>query len=100
MAPSGPDAVVRRSFERQVGLFRGDDALFARRPASALAWLEPLTPDMIVLDVACGAGHAAEQVAPHVRQVVALDLTPPLLHLAADRLHCARISNPLLQATI
>ena len=25
---------------------------------------------MIVLDVACGAGHAAEQAAPHVRQVV------------------------------
>jgi ubiquinone/menaquinone biosynthesis C-methylase UbiE len=49
------DHVVRRSFEQQTGLFTGDDALFARRQISALAWLEPLDPGMIVLDVACGA---------------------------------------------
>lgn len=91
------DAVVRRSFERQVGLFRGDDSPFARRPASTLAWLEPLERDMIVLEVACGAAHVAEEVASHVRQVVALDLTPALLHVAADRLGGAGITNVLLQ---
>ena len=58
------DEVVRRSFDRQVGLFSGPDSPFARRPEGALAWLEPLTDDMLVLDVACGAGHAAETVAP------------------------------------
>src|SRR5712692_389767 len=97
MSTSDHDAVVRRSFERQVGLFRGEDSPFARRPASTLAWLEPLERDWIVLDVACGAGHAAEDVAPCVRQVVALDLTPALLRIAADRLHGAGISNVLLQ---
>jgi ubiquinone/menaquinone biosynthesis C-methylase UbiE len=97
MSQSEHDAAVRRSFERQVGLFRGEDSPFARRAASTLAWLEPLTSDMIVLDVACGAGHAAEQVAPHVRQVVALDLTPALLRLASGRLHGAGITNVLLQ---
>jgi ubiquinone/menaquinone biosynthesis C-methylase UbiE len=91
------DAVVRSSFERQTGLFTGDDALFARRSISALAWLEPLDPEMIVLDVACGAAHAAEQVAPHVRQVVGLDLTPALLELGAGRLREAGITNVLLQ---
>ena len=91
------DHVVRRSFEKQAGLFVGDDSPFARRPASALAWLEPLDPDMIVLDVACGAAHAAEQAAPHVRQVVGIDLTPSLLELGADRLHEAGINNVLLQ---
>jgi SAM-dependent methyltransferase len=44
---------------------------------------------MIVLDVACGAAHVAEQVAPLVRQVVGVDLTPELLaeatRLAAER---------------
>jgi ubiquinone/menaquinone biosynthesis C-methylase UbiE len=91
------DAVVRRSFAQQTGLFTGDDALFARRQLSALAWLEPLDPEMIVLDVACGAAHAAEQVAPHVRQVVGLDLTRALLDLGADRLRDAGITNVLLQ---
>jgi len=91
------DAVVRQSFEKQAGLFVGEDSPFARRPASALAWLEPLEPDMIVLDVACGAAHAAEQAAPRVRQVVGVDLTPALLEVGAERLRTAGIGNVLLQ---
>ena len=97
MSASGHDAIVRSSFEKQTALFAGEDALFARRSSSALAWLEPLDPEMIVLDVACGAAHAAEQVAPHVRQVVGLDLTRALLELGADRLRDAGITNVLLQ---
>ena len=91
------DHVVRRSFEKQAGLFVGEDSPFARRPASALAWLEPLDPDMIVLDVACGAAHAAEQAAPYVRQIVGVDVTPALLELGADRLREAGVTNVLLQ---
>src|SRR5437763_6798246 len=97
MSASGHDAIVRSSFEKQTALFAGEDALFARRSSSALAWLEPLDPEMIVLDVACGAAHAAEKVAPHVRQVVGLDLTRALLDLGADRLRDAGITNVLLQ---
>jgi SAM-dependent methyltransferase len=89
--------IVRQSFTRQVGLFTGDDAPFARRFASPLAWMEPLDVGMIVLDVACGAGHAAEQAAPYVRQVVGIDLTPALLHSGADRLRAAGANNVLLQ---
>jgi SAM-dependent methyltransferase len=97
VSASEHDAVVRRSFEQQVGLFTGDGSLFARRPPSARAWLEPLDRSMIVLDVACGAAHAAELAAPHVHQVVGLDLTPALLRLAVDRLRRAGITNVLLQ---
>jgi len=52
---------------------------------------------MIVLDVACGAGHAAEPVAPNVRQVVGVDLTGALLQVGARRLRDNGISNVLLQ---
>jgi SAM-dependent methyltransferase len=97
MSPSEHDAIVRSSFEQQVGIFAGEDSPFARRPASPLAWLEPLEPDMIVLDVACGAGHVAEQAAPHVRQVVGIDLTPALLEVGAERLREAGITNVLLE---
>jgi ubiquinone/menaquinone biosynthesis C-methylase UbiE len=91
------DAVTRASFERQVGLFTGDDSVFARHAVSLLAWVEPLEPGMIVLDVACGAAHVAEQVAPRVRQVVGIDLTPALLALGAERLRDAGVRNVLLQ---
>jgi SAM-dependent methyltransferase len=97
MSAHDHDAVVRRSFEKQTQLFTGEHSPFAHRPPAPLAWLEPLDPDMIVLDVACGAAHAAEQAAPRVRQVVGVDLTPALLELAADRLRDAGMTNVLLQ---
>jgi SAM-dependent methyltransferase len=90
------DYVTRRSFERQARLFDGPDSPFARRSGS-LAWIEPLHSDMIVLDVACGAGHAAEPVAAQVRQLVGIDLTPSLLTLGARRLQDNGVSNFLLQ---
>jgi SAM-dependent methyltransferase len=89
--------VVRDSFTQQVGLFTSEKSVFAPRSASATAWVEPLDHDMIVLDVACGAAHAAEQIAPHVRQVIGIDLTPALLHAGDERLAGAGIDNVLLQ---
>jgi SAM-dependent methyltransferase len=97
MSAPDHDDITRKSFEQQVGLFVGDDSPFARRPASTLAWLEPLDAGMVVLDVACGAAHASEVAAPHVRQVVGIDLTPALLAIGADRLRAAGIDNVLLQ---
>jgi len=93
------DTVTRRSFERQAGLFARADSPFAAaaRPARPPEWLEPLDPAQLVLDAACGAGHVAEQVAPHVRQVVGLDLTRALLDVGAARLAEAGIGNVLLQ---
>jgi SAM-dependent methyltransferase len=90
-------AATRRSFERQAGLFDGPDAIFGESFLSVQEWLEPLSPDWIALDVACGAAHVAQEVAPRVRQVVGIDLTPALLGLAAARLAAAGIGNVLLQ---
>jgi ubiquinone/menaquinone biosynthesis C-methylase UbiE len=90
------DHVVQRSFERQVGLFSGPDSPFAKRTGS-MAWIEPLSPDMVVLDVACGAAHVADSVAPLVRQVVGIDLTAALLRVGAARLREAGVGNVLLQ---
>lgn len=94
MTTSEHDGVVRRSFRQQVELFERADSPFAGK---ATEWLGELGPDLVVLDVACGAGHVAEQVAPEVRQVVGVDLTPELLGLGAERLHTAGIHNVLLQ---
>jgi SAM-dependent methyltransferase len=91
------DDVVRASFTRQVGLFSGPDSPFVRRPSGAIEQLEPLSADMVVLDVACGAAHASEVVAPRVRQAVGIDLTADLLALGAARLREVGIDNVLLQ---
>jgi SAM-dependent methyltransferase len=96
---SAPDhnELVKRSFTRQVHLFSGPDSIFAERAASAVSWIEPLAPEMIVLDVACGAAHVSEPLAPHVHQIVAVDLTRALLDLAATRLREQNVRNVLLQ---
>ncbi len=91
------DEEVRQSFARQVALFSGTDSPFASRSSLATRWVEPLEPDMIVLDVACGAGHVAEEIAPKVRQVVGLDLTSDLLRLGAERLKAKGLGNVLFQ---
>ena len=91
------DEITRRSFTEQTALFTGETAVFAQRRDSTLAWMEPLEPHMIVLDVACGAGHVAEAAAPFVRQVVGVDLTPALLALGSERLRESGVTNVLLQ---
>ena len=96
MSDRGHQDITRRSFEGQVGLFARRDSPFARR-AGALAWIEPLDADMLVLDVACGAGHVAEQIAPHVRQVIGIDLTRTLLNAGSARMRDAGVGNVLLQ---
>src|SRR4029077_1563483 len=94
---SDQDDLVRASFCRQVGLFSGPDSPFVRRPAGTVEQLEPLDDGMLVLDLRCGAAHAAEVVAPRVRQVVGVDLTASLLELGAARLATAGVDNVLLQ---
>ena len=95
--PAVGGAAIRRSFERQASLFDGPGAVFGESFLSVQEWLEPLSPDWIALDVACGAAHVAQEVAPRVRQVVGIDLIPALLGLAAARLAAAGIRNVLLQ---
>src|SRR5437763_142841 len=96
-AKAAHDELVRRSFAQQVHLFEGESSPFAQRPRTTLSWLEPLDAQMLVLDVACGAAHASELAAPHVRQVVGIDLTRELLASGAARLRGAGIGNVLLQ---
>ena len=96
-ASAAGGAATIRSFEQQAALFSGPGAVFGKSFLSVLEWLEPLSPDGIALDVACGAAHVAQEIAPRVRQVVGIDLTPALLRLGAARLAAAGIGNVLLQ---
>ncbi|BFT73884.1 class I SAM-dependent methyltransferase [Paenibacillus sp. P36] len=59
-----------------------------------LTWL-PLKNTWNVLDIATGGGHVAKKLSAHVRQVVATDLTRPMLSVAADHLKQAQCDNVL-----
>src|SRR5579859_7497153 len=61
-----------------------------------LAWLVELT-DLTgsehVLDVATGGGHAAFALAPHVAEMLALDLTRPMLEVAQKEANARQLHN-------
>jgi SAM-dependent methyltransferase len=92
------DEVVRTEFARQAAGF-SEGSLFAdpRLNGWVCRHLEPLTRDMVVLEVACGAAHQAQAVAERVRQVVGVDLTPEMLETGRLRLADAEVQNVLLQ---
>jgi ubiquinone/menaquinone biosynthesis C-methylase UbiE len=59
-------------------------AVHAQGPdLQALAALVRDRPDARVLDLGCGGGHVSFNVAPHVREVVAYDLSPEMLQVVA-----------------
>lgn len=75
---SAHDAAIREQFRLQAATWT-DDRRFA---TAGLDWIvAQLTPqpDDQVLDVAAGAGHVGRALAPHVRSVAAIDLTPEML---------------------
>lgn len=58
---------------------------------TAEALLGLLTADWIVADLGCGTGNAAEQIAPFVKKVIAIDREDAMLEAARKRL--AGVSN-------
>lgn len=53
---------------------------------TANALLSLLQQDWVVADIGCGTGDASEQIAPHVKKVVAIDREPAMLDAARKRL--------------
>jgi ubiquinone/menaquinone biosynthesis C-methylase UbiE len=72
--------VIRREFGQQAARF-GEHGLTLSDQAY-LQWMVEqlnLQSHLEVLDVAAGTGHLSRAIAPHVKRVVALDLTPEML---------------------
>jgi SAM-dependent methyltransferase len=73
--------LVEQQFARQAPGFGQEGLTLTSR--DYLAWMiDTLEPDPhdAVLDVAAGTGHLGRAIAPRVRRVVCLDLTPDMLH--------------------
>jgi ubiquinone/menaquinone biosynthesis C-methylase UbiE len=79
MQPTQHD-VIRREFGQQAARF-GEQGLTLSNQAY-LQWMVEqlnLQPHFEVLDVAAGTGHLSRAIAPQVKHVVGLDLTPEML---------------------
>lgn len=50
------------------------------------ALLGLLDPEWVVADIGCGTGNASEHLATHVKRVIAVDQSQPMLEAAAKRL--------------
>jgi ubiquinone/menaquinone biosynthesis C-methylase UbiE len=81
--------LIRREFAKQAAGF-GDTGLTLSRK-DILGWIVdtlPLHENFRVLDVAAGTGLLSRAIAPHVLEVVAIDITPEML--AEARMEAAR----------
>src|ERR1700744_2120930 len=54
--------------------------------------------DARVLDLGCGAGHVSFHVAPHVREVIAYDLSPEMLDVVSRAATQRGLANIVTQS--
>ncbi len=85
--------LVRESFEPLADYYARSKAHTDRESLERVVTMAETGPDKIALDVATGPGHTAMHIAPHVRQVVGLDLTRSMLLKAAELSASRRIGN-------
>lgn len=96
MNPLKHNRVIRQEFSKQASRF-GDKGL-TLSSQSILDWIVkflPLYHEFRVLDVAAGTGHLSRAIAPDVREVTAIDITPAMLARAREesaRLNLENIS--------
>ena len=92
------DETVRRAFAKQATRF-GDKGL-TLSSQEYLAWMVdilPLRPGFSVLDVAAGTGYLSRAIAPHVKEVVAIDMTPGMLAEARKEIEKRGLTNITLE---
>lgn len=89
------DWSVQQSEEASVALYSlGNPQLLERATREIVAQLELwniITQNRIVLDIGCGIGRIAAEVAPFVREVQGIDVSGKMIETAVRR--CASLSN-------
>jgi ubiquinone/menaquinone biosynthesis C-methylase UbiE len=89
---------VRTTFGRAAAAYTASAGhADAEALARVVAFAEPHSGDR-ALDVATGAGHTALALAPHVAEVIALDITPEMLAETALNASRRRLGNVRVQS--
>ena len=88
------DDRIRQEFSKQASSF-GEKGL-TLSSQDILEWIVsglPLQKDFRVLDVAAGTGHLTRAIAPHVQEVVSIDITPEMLEIARRETAQSNLNN-------
>jgi ubiquinone/menaquinone biosynthesis C-methylase UbiE len=85
---------IRRAFGKQASAF--EDQKLSLKSEKYIQWILdslPLSPDLSVIDVACGTGIMARAIAPYVSSVVGIDITREMLHAARQQAEEKNLNN-------
>jgi ubiquinone/menaquinone biosynthesis C-methylase UbiE len=82
---------VREEFTRQADRFGAAAATTSAEVTRRI--VDAVPKDGMALDLACGPGIVSAALAPRVRHLVALDLTPQMLRNARQRCRAAQLGN-------
>lgn len=77
------ESLVGNQFGAQAAAYLESAVHAAGADLQTLAALTVKSPAARVLDLGCGAGHVSFHVAPHVREIIAYDLSPEMLAVVA-----------------
>ncbi|KXK23418.1 MAG: Methyltransferase type 11 [Chloroflexi bacterium OLB15] len=86
MIPKDPKGLSQQRFGQYANSYTNSPRHFKGAELSHLVELAAPKPDWLALDVATGGGATALTFAPHVKQVIATDLTPKMLEAARSRI--------------
>jgi len=88
------DLIVQEEFDRQAERwFRREISPQERALLEQIVQLAQVSPDDRVLDVACGTGLVSFVLAPYVREVVGIDISPGMLAKAREIRHRSKVRN-------
>ncbi len=86
MIPKDSKSLSQQRFGQFASSYTHSTRHFKGAELSHLVELADPEPDWLMLDVATGGGATALTFAPHVKQVIATDLTPKMLEAARTRI--------------
>jgi len=92
--PMGHNKRIQEEFSKQAPRFGEKGLTLSSR--DILAWIVeflPLEKEFRVLDVAAGTGHLSRAIAPLVREVMAIDITPEMLAQAREETTRSNLPN-------
>ncbi|MDX1604906.1 MAG: class I SAM-dependent methyltransferase [Candidatus Competibacterales bacterium] len=85
---------IQKEFSKQAAYFADPGlTLSSQEYLDWMVRLLPLHPEFRVLDVASGTGHLGRAIAPWVREVIGIDVTPAMLTQARKESTKARLEN-------
>ncbi len=93
MAETSHECLVERQFGARANAYVESPVHAQGEDLNALTQMALGHPRGCVLDLGCGGGHVSLHVAPHVREVVAYDLSTDMLAVVAELARRGQIGN-------